>query len=666
MKKIFTVSFFFLISIIYSGYGKCQVANDARVLLQGFYWDCNVGNEWYNIINSHAQEIADAGFDMIWLPPPSKATSGMGYLPTELNNLSNNFGSYTEHQAMINTLNNLGLEPIADIVINHRAGSTNWLDFTNPSWGTSAITSNDEVWNESAYSGISDRGAYDTGENYEAARDIDHSQQWVRNEIITWLKMLKEFGYKGWRYDLVKGYDPAYIKEYNDATSPSFSVGEYYDFNKQSVQDWIDGTLFASTAFDFPTYSTVKAAIKDNNYSYLAYEDAPSGLISWSPANSTTFIENHDTPRYDTDNNVLTSNNVGMAYAYLLTHPGVPTIYWPHWNDWGVKEEISTLIKIRKSNGLHSQSIVSIQQATANVYAAIIDDKVAVKIGSGDWSPSDVNYTLVASGNNYAIWSNSSESNHVEEGSLTLMWQTSISIPYLYYWNLNGNSNNPVAWPGTLMTASESFPGWYECTISGSSANTIFNDGNGTQTADLENISDIDCNTSDKRVWWDGSQWIDNNCTTYATISFNANGGTGSMTDVTVESGTTMALTANEFSMFGYLFSGWCDTSDGSGSWYIDEEEITTTEDLTLYAQWSITTQVNRITENYNFYPNPAKDFIRFDGIESDSRIILFNINGVVVFDQIVNINQVNLSHLPNGIYILSINNKLQKLTIQK
>ncbi len=665
MKKIFTVSLLFIVSIIYSGYSRSQVANDSRVLLQGFYWDCNVGNEWYNIINNHAQEIADAGYDMIWLPPPSKGSSGMGYLPTELNDLSNNFGSYDEHLTMITTLNNLGVEPIADIVINHRAGSTNWLDFTNPTWGTSSITSNDEVWSESDYSGITDRGSYDTGENYEAARDIDHSQQWVRTEIITWLTMLKDFGYKGWRYDLVKGYDPAYIEEYNDATSPTFSVGEYYDSDKQNVQDWIDGTSFASTAFDFPTYSTVKAAIKDNNYSYLAYEGAPSGLISWSPANSTTFIENHDTPRYDSDNDVLTSDNVGMAYAYLLTHPGVPTVYWPHWYDWGVEEEINTLIQVRKDNGIHSQSIVSIQQATTDVYAAIIDDKVAVKIGSGSWSPEDTEYTLVASGNNYAIWSKSSET-VVNDDTLTLMWQTSNSTPYIYYWNVDGSTNNPVAWPGTLMTESETFPGWYECTINGSSANVIFNDGNGTQTDDLLGISDSDCNTADKTVWWDDSQWIDNNCTTYTTISFDANGGTGSMSDITVESGTTTTITANAYSMDGYLFTGWCNTADGSGDWYQDEEEITTeTEALTLYAQWSITTQINKISQHYNFYPNPAKDYIQLDGI-TNCRIILFNINGTVILDQIATTNQLDISHLPNGIYILSMNNNLQKLTIQK
>lgn len=37
----------------------------------------------------------------------------------------------------------------------------------------------------------------------------------------------------------------------------------------------------------------------------------------------------------------------------------------------------------------------------------------------------------------------------------------------------------------------------------------------------------------------------------------------------------------------GYTFSGWSTKSDGSGTFYTNEAEITLTEDLTLYAQWN-------------------------------------------------------------------------------
>lgn len=406
-----------------------QQANDSRILLQGFYWEAHDAKAegWYNHVSSRASEISAAGIDMIWLPPPSDAGSDEGYLPRELSNLSNGYGSSSEHLAMLSNLNNQGIEPIADIVINHRVGSTNWVDFTNPTWGTWSITNNDEVWSQPEYQGL-ERGNGDTGSNYDAARDIDHTNQGVRDGIKAWLGELKSAGYKGWRYDLVHGFSASYINEYNTASGASFSVGEDWN-DKQHIQDWINGTGTTSTGFDFPTYYALKAAIKDNNYSYLAFNEGgnlqASGLIGWSPGQSTTFIENHDTPRYDSNNNVLNGSNVGHAYAYLLTHPGVPTIYWPHYFDWGAKSEIDALIAVRKNNGITSTSTLQIIQATSSVYAALIGGNVAMKIGGGNWSPAEAGwsdasaYILQASGNNYAVWAKGGTGNLAPSVSVT-------------------------------------------------------------------------------------------------------------------------------------------------------------------------------------------------------------------------------------------------------
>jgi alpha-amylase len=169
---------------------SAQQQNDTRVMLQGFYWEsaANNPNNWYSIVNGLSQEISDIGIDMIWLPPPSDAGSLEGYLPKELNNFSNNYGNLAAHQAMLNSLNSKGIEPIADIVISHRVGSTNYVDFTNPQWNTDAITNNDEVWSVPEYFNTNPRGGNDTGTGYEAARDIDHTKQYVQNSIIVFFK----------------------------------------------------------------------------------------------------------------------------------------------------------------------------------------------------------------------------------------------------------------------------------------------------------------------------------------------------------------------------------------------------------------------------------------------------------------------------------------------
>lgn len=54
---------------------------------------------------------------------------------------------------------------------------------------------------------------------------------------------------------------------------------------------------------------------------------------------------------------------------------------------------------------------VVIQKASADVYAATIDAKIAMKVGPGDWSPTMANlqvgqreWKLVVSGHQFAVW----------------------------------------------------------------------------------------------------------------------------------------------------------------------------------------------------------------------------------------------------------------------
>lgn len=70
------------------------------------------------------------------------------------------------------------------------------------------------------------------------------------------------------------------------------------------------------------------------------------------------------------------------------------------------------------------------------------------------------------------------------------------------------------------------------------------------------------------------------------TITFNSNGGSGSMSSKTVSAGSTVSLPANSFIRSGYEFYGWNISSDGTGTSYIDGQIITPSGNITLYAQW--------------------------------------------------------------------------------
>ena len=92
---------------------------------------------------------------------------------------------------------------------------------------------------------------------------------------------------------------------------------------------------------------------------------------------------------------------VEQAYAQILTHPGVPSVYWKHYFEWGsdLQNKISALINARKIAGVTSGSRVDMQgnARTAGVYAARITGShgmLYVRIGGNEqkWQPSDSGY----------------------------------------------------------------------------------------------------------------------------------------------------------------------------------------------------------------------------------------------------------------------------------
>lgn len=439
--------------------------DDDRVMLQGFYWESyRHGNperfpdfgekKWYEIVKEKAAEIREGRFDLIWLPPPSYAGElSAGYNPKEYFNLNNSYGNQQQHRAMLEALLQHGVEPVADIVINHRDGSSGWAEFKNPDWDTKAVTRNDEAFtdpNSDAYNTpLEMRGneeekpteyAQHTGTTYgyNSFRDIDHTNPQVQQDIVRYLLQLKSMGYRGWRYDMVHGYHARWIAAYNRATHPTFSVGEY-DWDKHDTQrGWVwhtatvpDDLRTSSNVFDFSSQFTLKA----NKGNYLALYGpfgTGIGLVGDNTDNqpwknrAVTFLENHDTG-YRTDesgkpqlhherDSFLNDWQVEQGYAYILTHPGVPTVYWKHYFDWGndLKEKIKALVNARKVADIHSGSKFYTQQNARQqgVYAAYVEGRkgaLYVRIGGSDqeWTPARSNYHgyhEYAQGSGWKVW----------------------------------------------------------------------------------------------------------------------------------------------------------------------------------------------------------------------------------------------------------------------
>lgn len=73
------------------------------------------------------------------------------------------------------------------------------------------------------------------------------------------------------------------------------------------------------------------------------------------------------------------------------------------------------------------------------------------------------------------------------------------------------------------------------------------------------------------------------------TVTFDANGGAGTMAPQTFAAGTATTLSANTFTYADYEFTGWNTVADGSGQAYADEAVDDFVAGITLYAQWSST-----------------------------------------------------------------------------
>ena len=446
----------------------------SAILFQGFHWNSATGS-WYADLQSKAADLKDLGVTHVWFPPPSDAASTQGYLPRQLNVLDSSYGSEAALTSAISALSAQGISSVADIVINHRVGTTNWADFTNPTWDCRAVVSNDE-WSGHC-------GNADTGDGYSAARDIDHTQTFVQNDLKTWIgTRLKGVGFSGIRYDFSKGYGATYAGLYHDAMNPNFCVGEVWttldynnvDAHRQQLMNYVDGNGGKCGAFDFTTKGLLNDALANNNYYRLKDSSGkPAGGIGWWAQKMVIFVDNHDTGPSETCSSgqnlwPVPCDKVMQGYAYILTHPGVPTIYYPHVYNWGLRADIKTLVDARKAAGVTSTSAVSIQQAVSGLYAAIITGsnyQLAMKIGPNSWSPSGT-WTLVASGTNYAVWKAGSSggdtvpptvptglaATNVTASSATISWSASSDAYGVTGYKVARNGGTPVSVTTTTYT----------------------------------------------------------------------------------------------------------------------------------------------------------------------------------------------------------------------
>lgn len=432
-------------------------AHYGGVMLQGFYWDSQKETNWKEL-TKQADELSQY-FDLIWVPnsgTPSSyyhnnTSSSMGYDPCFWLRHNSSFGTEDELRTMIATYKAKGTGIIEDVVINHKNGLSDWCDFPAEnvkgrntgkeyklSWSLADICKNDECAkeNENGVQKYPVTGAEDTGDNFDGFRDLDHTSANVQRNVDVYLDfLLNELGYAGFRYDMVKGYGAEYIKKYNDASQPQFSVGEYWD-NKDNVAAWIRGTQFTSAAFDFGLHDAMRNYFNNSSWDIADKGNAADPSLS---RYAVTFVDNHDTYR---EANTKVSNNILAANAFILALPGTPCIFWPHWTEY--KAELAKMINARKEAGITNTSKIIHQAKHGDGYVTIVegDNKNILVISGYATGIEDMlkDYDCISTGTNYAYYI-SKEKPAVAEGGITIYVKSS-DTPTLYVWEDDGNQPN--------------------------------------------------------------------------------------------------------------------------------------------------------------------------------------------------------------------------------
>lgn len=432
-------------------YAKSVPEKCPDVMLQAFYYDSYDDKAPGNVTISGSTKLGDTKwttllknsgdiglyFDMVWLPPSGKSEGGTGYHQTQYSNQNSAWGAKTELVEFIDRMHDANTKVVADIVINHAGCMTSWCDFYpqyftpygtfNPdaSW----ICKTDEVNGQTedldckgAATGVDD-GGYNGQDNYASARDWAHADTRVQNMMKAYLKWMKNaIGFDGWRYDYAQGFKGKYINMYNSASANYFSVCEFWNGDMSKVKSYLNDCGWNTTVFDFSNKYCAIQGIADGDYGKCV----GSGLQGTGDGRyAVTFVDSHDTyfgcqgGRENNDEiggcgksmEDYNKDRVLAANAYILSHPGIPCVFWPHWMKY--KEEIKKMVMARQLTGVHSESVVSNEAGNGYYKATITGTNGSIRLLLGPnsgFGTTPSGYSLACKGSNFAMYYQTSAS----------------------------------------------------------------------------------------------------------------------------------------------------------------------------------------------------------------------------------------------------------------
>lgn len=306
-------------------------------------------------IANHLDYIADLGVTAVWLNPiqenDMKEGSYHGYAITDYYQIDRRFGNNEEFKNLVEQAHGKGLKVVMDMIFNH-CGSENYLFKDKPAQSWFNFGSN---YVQTSFKTASVMDTHAAGYEKKIATDgwfasvmpdlnqrNRHVARYLIQNSIWWIEYA---GINGIRQDTHPyadfGFMSQWCKEVLDEYPHFNIVGETWLNSNVQVSYWQKDSKLAApknsnlpTVMDFPLQGLMNQAFDEETGDwggglYKLYDYQTQDLVYADPMSLLTFLDNHDTSRFATDEEK--ANNLTrykQAMTFLLTTRGIPQIYY--------------------------------------------------------------------------------------------------------------------------------------------------------------------------------------------------------------------------------------------------------------------------------------------------------------------------------------------------
>ena len=328
-----------------------------QTAMQYFEWYLPSDGQHWNNLAEDAQHLADLGISHVWMPPAFKATNkdDVGYGVYDLFDLGEfdqkgtiraKYGLKEEYLNAINQLKNVGIIPMADVVLNHKAAADKLETFyvveVDPEDRTKVISEPFEIegWThftfdgrQKAYNDFEWHWYHFNGTDFDAKRNkkgiyliqgdnkgwahndlvdnengnfdylmfanLDYRHPEVIENIYEWADWFVETtGVQGFRMDAIKHIDyffmRNFIRDVKEKQGQDFYVfGEFWNAKEEDNNTYLEKTENRFDLVDVRLhYNLYDASLKGADYDLTTiFEQA---LVKNHPEHAVTFVENQD------------------------------------------------------------------------------------------------------------------------------------------------------------------------------------------------------------------------------------------------------------------------------------------------------------------------------------------------------------------------------------